>query len=367
MVFGCRYSKDDPEFLKSVEYIGMIAEGFDDSLGNVADYFPCLKLLPFPSLTRLKIALRIRDDVMSCQLQQHREANLKVPDLANKMVPDNLKVPDLANEMVPDLNLKVPDLANEMVRDNLKVPDLANKRVPDLINERVPDFTTFLLRKSEQEDVDGTALHGLEDKHLKLLMFDLFGSGVDTTVVALSWAVVYLIRWPSCQEKMLAEIENLRPNKSRIEICDFKDLPYCQAVVYETLRMCSLFPISPRKATRDTELLGYEIKKGADIVFNLWGVNHDERHWSRPYEFTPERFLDQDGKLKCLNRLSYLPFSMGRRGCPGAKIAEKEIFLILGTLLQHCEVKASRIMPSLEPAHSVSYKPKPFTAIFAPR
>ena len=33
------------------------------------------------------------------------------------------------------------------------------------------------------------------------------------------------------------------------------------------------------------------------VICNLFGVLHDEAFWSKPYEFHPERFLTEEGKI----------------------------------------------------------------------
>ena len=30
---------------------------------------------------------------------------------------------------------------------------------------------------------------------------------------------------------------------------------------------------------------------------NVWDLHHNEEYWTDPYEFIPERFLDEEGKL----------------------------------------------------------------------
>lgn len=304
MAFGTRFSEEDPEFKKNLQYINTIASSFD-IVGNAMDCFPFLKLFPFGKIKSLKDAMKTRDEIMSEQLKRHQENGLKLHD-----------------------------------------------------------FTTFLLNSN---DTGKSGENALSDTQLKLLMFDLFGAGVDTTIVALLWAIIYLIRWPECQRKIQTEIDELKPECTEVTIADKKDFHYTQAAVCETLRMCSLFPISPRKATRNTTLEGYDVPKGTDVCFNLWGINHDERHWKYPEVFMPERFLRSDGKLKTLRHLSFAPFSIGRRRCPGENIARNEIFLILCTLMQHFDIKPASELPSLDSVPTVSVKPKPFQCIFLAR
>ena len=30
---------------------------------------------------------------------------------------------------------------------------------------------------------------------------------------------------------------------------------------------------------------------------NIWDLHHNEEYWTDPYEFVPERFLDEEGEL----------------------------------------------------------------------
>ena len=309
LVFGCGYKLDDPEFLLNMKYVEMIADGFEDSLGNVVEFLPWLKFLPIRSIRRLKQALKIRDAIMVEQLKRHRKKVVK--------------------------------------------------------GKIAKDFTDFLLLESEQE-CNQHQKEFLSDEHLKLLMFDLFGAGVDTTITAIRWAIVYLTHWPDVQRKIWQEIYNLTGNKRPVSLEDKKKLPFTEATVHETLRMCSLFPISPRKTTADTAINGYHIPKGTQVAFNLWGVNHDEKYWEDPNGFKPERFLDATGKLTIKRKLG-LTFSAGKRACPGESIARNEVFLIIGYLIQNFHIMASGELPSLDPVPSVAFKPKPYKICFVER
>ena len=59
----------------------------------------------------------------------------------------------------------------------------------------------------------------------------------------------------------------------------------------------------------------------------------DEKHWANPQEFRPQRFLENNEYLSTGNQ-AYRPFGVGRRTCPGEKLAIAEIFLILVRFLQ---------------------------------
>jgi len=68
------------------------------------------------------------------------------------------------------------------------------------------------------------------------------------------------------------------------------------------------------------------------ILSNLYGAHRDESVWQDPDEFKVEHFLDQDGNLT--NTENFIPFSAGRRQCPGLPIAKAETFTYLVTAMQ---------------------------------
>lgn len=69
---------------------------------------------------------------------------------------------------------------------------------------------------------------------------------------------------------------------------------------------------------------------------HLEAVHMDPKHWEDPEQFKPTRFL-KDGSLAPKPE-QLIPFSIGRRMCPGETLATMEIFLFLTTLLQRFQV-----------------------------
>ncbi|NWY63942.1 CP2D6 protein, partial [Erithacus rubecula] len=72
--------------------------------------------------------------------------------------------------------------------------------------------------------------------------------------------------------------------------------------------------------------------QGTTIITNLSSVLKDETVWKKPNEFYPEHFLDAKGQF--VKPEAFLPFSAGRRACPGEQLARMELFLFFTTLLQ---------------------------------
>jgi len=61
---------------------------------------------------------------------------------------------------------------------------------------------------------------------------------------------------------------------------------------------------------------------------------HDEKFWSDPERFKPERFFNWDPR-----ELQFSPYAIGPRICAGIKISKVIMFYILNMLLQRYELR----------------------------
>lgn len=95
---------------------------------------------------------------------------------------------------------------------------------------------------------------------------------------------------------------------------DRPKLPYMDALMKEALRWNPALPIGvPHAATQDDEYRGWKIPKGAIIFPNAWGMLRDERVYSDPYTFQPERFLATEEKPSELDPTASGVFGFGKR------------------------------------------------------
>lgn len=118
---------------------------------------------------------------------------------------------------------------------------------------------------------------------------------------------------------------------------DIKNLPFLQAVVKELFRLHPAAPLGiPHACKEATTLAGYDIPKNTTCMLNLWAIGRDPAHWKDPLVFNPERFLGSD--VTMFGRDFHLiPFSVGRRQCPGAQLGLAIVQLAVASLVHSFE------------------------------
>jgi len=102
---------------------------------------------------------------------------------------------------------------------------------------------------------------------------------------------------------------------------------------------------------------------------------HDESVYPDPFEFRPERYLDEDGKLRQLEKTedpATAVFGFGRRICPGLFLADNSIFLAIATMLYVFNISKAKDLHGAEITPAVEYDgfishPRPFTCSIQPR
>lgn len=196
---------------------------------------------------------------------------------------------------------------------------------------------------------------------------DLWLAGQETTSNTLAWLVIYLITNPEAQKNLQAELDRVIGSDRFITLDDKTDLHFTNAVVAETQRFCNLVPMNPNhRLVKDVEINGYHIPANTTILHSITTVLFDERYFPEPQKFTPERFLDPNGKF--FQPTELMPFGVGKRSCLGEGLARLELFLFAANMFNHFEITA----PPSKPPNTVrlmggTVQPEPFVTHIKPR
>ncbi|KAK6732974.1 hypothetical protein RB195_017009 [Necator americanus] len=233
---------------------------------------------------------------------------------------------------------------NDLMAIRSELYDFLQKQIDDhrlkiLRDDHVEDdFTFSYMREMEKRRQTGTDMGYFDDWQMKMLLLDLFFAGMETTVTTLKWGFLLAAIHPDIQRKVQEELDNVCVGNV-VLLADRPRLPYTQAVINEIQRFANILPINLlRTVADDVSIDGFHFSKGTLVIPQISILMNDECVFTNPKQFSPERFLDENGKLRRIDE--FLPFSVGKRQCLGESLARAELFLIFSNLLKQFVFRA---------------------------
>ncbi|KAF7186829.1 Cytochrome P450 monooxygenase [Pseudocercospora fuligena] len=194
-------------------------------------------------------------------------------------------------------------------------------------NPEQPDLWSKILEKS-----DGPGGLTVPEHHSLASLFMI--AGTETTATALSGVTYYLLKNPDYLKKLTTEIREAHASFDDLTLESIAKLKYLHAVLQEGLRVYPPVPCTlPRLVPKGgASLDGEYVPEGTTVGVHQLSTYRSSTHWTKPYEFHPERWLG-DPEFAGDHLDSLEPFSTGPRNCIGKNLAWHEMRLILATTL----------------------------------
>jgi cytochrome P450 len=192
------------------------------------------------------------------------------------------------------------------------------------------DLLTKLLLARNAEDGGGDAM---SDEQARDEAATLFVAGHETTANALAWSFYLMARHPDVRAKVQAEADAFEFDPT--QPLDPQRLEYTTRVFKEALRLYPPIPMLPRRCKEPTHWAGAEIHTQTLVFANVYGLHYNASVWPDPERFDPERFTEQNEKLR--HRSAWLPFGVGPRVCVGASFALLEGPIVIATLMKRAQ------------------------------
>lgn len=171
------------------------------------------------------------------------------------------------------------------------------QRELDILREKIangtakPCFAVDWMSSKENAEVDDTE---------SVFMFGtLMEAGSDTSRNAIGQAIAAAAIYPEWVKKARAELDSVcGANAERLPTFeDRPSLPYITAAGKETLRWRPFIQAGvPRELIKDDEYKGYTFPAGTVFTWNPWAIALSEKEYENPFEFIPDRFLNDELK-----------------------------------------------------------------------
>jgi cytochrome P450 len=187
------------------------------------------------------------------------------------------------------------------------------------------DFLSLLLSAHDEDDSVMT------DKQVRDEAMTLFGAGHETTAVTLMWVWYALSQRPEVEAKLHEELERVLAGRLPT-LEDLPQLVYTEKIIKEAMRIYPPAWATTREPHSEVKLGGHTLKRGKNVILNIYGIHHDPRFYADPERFDPERFSPENEKN--IPKYAYIPFGGGPRVCIGNAFSLMESRLLLATLAQ---------------------------------
>ncbi|WP_299559640.1 cytochrome P450 [uncultured Mycolicibacterium sp.] len=210
----------------------------------------------------------------------------------------------------------------------------ARKTLESYFEQRVKERrgaegTDMLTVLCHTEDEDGNRF---SDEDIINHMIFLMMAAHDTSTSTLTTMAYHLAANQDWQDACRDECARLGDGPLDLEALE--KLETMDLVINESLRMVTPLPFNVRQTVRDTDLLGYYIPAGTNVV--VWpGMNHRlPELWTDPDKFDPARFAEPRNEHK-RHRYAFTPFGGGAHKCIGMVFGQLEIKTVMHRLLRN--------------------------------
>ncbi|KAG0709098.1 cytochrome P450 [Suillus ampliporus] len=261
---------------------------------------------------------------------------------------------------ITDESRRIINEAGQQLIQSKKSVILAEKASVSEIKEK--DILSLLIKSNLSADVSGR----LSDADLLAQLSTFLFAGSDSTALTMSWCIHLLSLHPDIQGRLRHELSSLSPCASNSALMSgysaqshaeaIDGLPFLDAVVRETLRLCPPVHGTMRVATHDDNIpisspivlrngtiiqAGETIllRKGSYVHIPIEALNFSTDIWGDDARiFSPDRWSSLPHTARAPSHpgiANLMTFSFGPHACPGWKFSMLQAKIFLATLVPH--------------------------------
>ncbi|EMD32705.1 hypothetical protein CERSUDRAFT_161182 [Gelatoporia subvermispora B] len=234
-------------------------------------------------------------------------------------------------------------------------PFASFKRKAEVWREQIVPFIERPLQEVKKKVAEGTAIHSFcslilqeeqesmtaeKDYDVKWAANTIVTGSIDTISTVVQHTLLLMLLHPEKFSRAREEIDNIV--KGRLPtFADRASLPFTECVLSEVIRLAAPIPLGlPHRLRQDDFYDGYLIPKDSVVIANIVGMLRDEKLYSDPEAFIPERFestIVDEATRKARDPRQWA-FGFGRRRCPGVHLADSSTWLALVSIVATLDV-----------------------------
>lgn len=201
--------------------------------------------------------------------------------------------------------------------------------------EKEPTFINILVNHpiiremNEELSQNGS---GLSERQLLAEVLLWLFAGHDTTGFSAAHSLIYLAKYPECQEKLRQEVEKSDTTVAPLTAGGGRN-SYLTCVIREAWRLAPVIAMGGGRVTGKAYThakSGMVVPAHATCFIPQYVYARDGDIFPEPDEFKPERWLEPTQAME----QAYLPFSIGPRNCPGQPLANAELYTTLPKIVR---------------------------------
>jgi cytochrome P450 len=187
-------------------------------------------------------------------------------------------------------------------------------------------------------------------------------AGQSTVAMSIVWTFYLLAKHSDWQVRVQRELDTcttwLDSSKSpedRLHALD--GLRILHRVLKESLRINPPVLLPFGRTLKEDILCGdMELPAGSTLTIPIYAMHMNPKYWENPKAFDPDRFLPAAEAAR--EKMAYLPFLYGPRGCIGHRFAMLEIKCMLGAVLQALDLSVDSDATAPRMVGALSLYPK---------
>ena len=226
------------------------------------------------------------------------------------------------------------------------------------------DLLSSLLLSVESHAKKEGMLLDPEETHEAMVdtVLTLYLGAFETAATTLTYILHCIVEHSDCESNFVHEAQRVLSNNQAT--VDPSEFTYCTAVMNEGWRLFPPFFYIRRTLEKSVKLTAdITLPVKSDVLIPIWSIQRDERHYPRPLEFIPERWVRRsadgtlwqerqpreeedkhnidgtDSDIEAADRGAFIAFSAGGRSCVAEKMMRQQANVVLAVLLSEFQFK----------------------------